>query len=95
MALPPLSLLNSNFPKVGVLIESIACRVLPLACPRFGDCPPSCPERSLDMVTWETLLVKLSSLCEWEALRLPVQGQHGGRTSRHRGTDASWKTLPT
>lgn len=81
---------------------------------QVGGCPPSCPQRSLDVVTWETHLAKLSSLFEWEALgwdredgnihclglltpttvvlRSPVCEHHGGRTNRHRGTDAFWKT---
>lgn len=56
-----------NFPEVGVLIDSIMQESTTYMS-QVGGCPPSCPERSLDVVTWETLLAKLSSLFEWEAL---------------------------
>lgn len=58
---------NPNFPEVGVLIDSIM-QDSTTYMSQVGGCAPSCPEKSLDVVTWETFLVKLSSLSEWEAL---------------------------
>ena len=89
--LPPSSPLNPSFPEVGVLIDSIM-QDSTTYMSQVGGCPPSCPERSLDVVTWETHPVKLSSL----------SGRFLGGTGRmlaptvldflphHRGTKTSW-----